>query len=309
MATEEALNYARSQLVYEVAANYFELIGFDMRQSVYNRYITSLNSSLELTRELVAEGFETSLASEQFEAKILALEGEILRGKHEISVKERALATLLGVLPIEILRMNFETANAQIYPEQTGIPAQIIQYRPDIRDAELQLYASKLDIAVARAAFFPSIVIGGSGGYNSFDLSKWFKTPASLAFDFAAGLTAPIFRQREIRSLWENAKSEQRIALKYFHQQVIIAYSEVLDVLSEIETTEKMKQLKNREVAIYQHSQESATELFKLDFASYLEVLSVMEKSLEAELDFIRLSTSHALTHILLYRSLGGGSR
>ena len=308
MATGEALNFARSNLICEVATIYFELIGLDMRQAVFNRYIELLKSSLNLTNKLVEEGFETTLASEQFETKILALEVEILREKNEISVKERALAVLLGILPVEINRTDFEKANAVNYPEQTGIPAQLIMYRPDIREAEFQLYAAKLDVAASRAAFFPSIVIGGSGGYNSFELSKMLTTPSSLVFDFAAGLTAPIFRQGEIRAFWENAKSEQRIALKNYHQQVITAYVEVLDVLSEIETTENMKQLKIREVALYQNSQKSATELFKLDFASYLEVLSVMEKSLEAELEFVRLSTAHALTHILLYRSLGGGS-
>jgi len=307
MATEEALHYARSQLICEVAVIYFELIGLDMRQSIFSRYIESLNVSLELTRELVAQGFETSLASEQFEAKILSLKTVILWEKHEISVKERALSVLLGGLPMEIVRMDFEHANALYYPEQTGIPAQIIRYRPDIREAEWQLAASKLDVAIARAAFFPSVVIGGGGEFNSFELSKWFKSPTSLVFDLVAGLTAPIFRQREIRTLWENARSEQRISLKNYHQQVITAYTEVLDVLSEIETTENMKQLKKQEVAIYQRSQESATELFKLDFASYLEVLSVMEKSLDAELEYARLSTAHALTHVLLYRSLGGG--
>jgi NodT family efflux transporter outer membrane factor (OMF) lipoprotein len=307
LASEEALNYARSLLICEVASIYFELIGLDMRQSIYNRYIETLSESLELTRELVIQGFETSLASEQFEAKILALKGIILWERHEIAVKERALALLLGGLPVEIVRMNFEEANALNYPENAGIPAQIIRYRPDIREAENQLFASKLDVAAARAAFFPSIVIGGSGGFNSFDLSKWFVAPASLVYDLATGLTAPVFRQREIRTLWENAQSEQRIALKNYHQQVITAYIEVLNILSEIETTENMKQLKTQEVALYHHSQESATELFKLDFASYLEVLSVMEKSLEAELEYAQLSTAHALTHILLYRSLGGG--
>jgi NodT family efflux transporter outer membrane factor (OMF) lipoprotein len=308
VASEEALNYARSQLICEIASIYYGLIGLDMRQNIYSRYIESLNASLELTRELVAEGFETTLASEQFETKILSLKGLILWEKHEISVKERALAVLLGGLPMDFARIDFEQANAMNYPEQTGVPAQIIRYRPDIREAELQLVASKLDVAAAHAAFFPSVVIGGGGEYNSFELSKWFKTPASLVYDFTAGLTAPVFRQREIRTLWENAKSEQRIALKNYHQQIITAYAELLDVLSEMETTENMKQLKKQEVAIYHHSQESATELFKLDFASYLEVLSVMEKSIEAELEYAQLSTAHALTHILLYRSLGGGS-
>jgi len=293
MATEEVLNYARSQLICELATIYYELIGLDMRQSIYDRYVASLSASLALTRELVAQGFETSLATEQFEAKILSVKGGMLREKHEISVRERALAVLLGSLPIEIVRMDYEKTNALNYPEQTGIPAQIIRYRPDIREAELQLYASKLDIAAAHAAFFPSIVIGGGGKFNSFDLSKWFKSPASLVYDFAAGITAPVFRQREIRTLWENAKSEQRIALKNYHQQVIAAYSEVLDVLSEIEMTGNMKQLKQQEVAIYQHSQESATELFKLDFASYLEVLSVMEASKQSRNMRIYLLHTH----------------
>jgi len=306
-ASEEALNYARSQLICEIACIYYSLIGLDMRQTVYSRYIESLNASLELTRELVAEGFETSLAVEQFEAKILSVKGEILSEKQEISVKEHALSVLLGGLPIEIVRIDFEQADALNYPEQTGIPAQIIRYRSDIREAENQLYASKLDVAAARTAFFPSVIIGGGSGYNSFDMSKWFKTPASLVYDFAAGLSAPIFRQREIRTIWEQAKSEQRIALKNYRQQVITAYTEVLDILYEIETTKNRRLLKQQEAAIYRHSQESATELFKLDFASYLEVLSVMEKSLEAELEYARLTTEYAMTHVLLYRAVGGG--
>jgi len=307
MASEEALNYVRSQLVCEVASLYYELIGLDMRQTIFTRYIESLTASLELIRELVIQGFETSLASEQFEAKILSLQGVILWEKHEISVKERALAVLLGSLPMHITRMDFEQANALYYPEQTGIPAQIIRFRPDIRAAENQLAASKFDVAAARAAFFPSIVIGGGSGFNGFEIIRDFINPISFAYNFGFGLAAPIFRQREIRTLWENAKSEQRIALYNYHQQVITAYTEVLDVLSEIQTTENMRQLKKQEVAISHHSQESATELFKLDFASYLEVLSVMDKSIESELEYAQLSTAHALTHILLYRSLGGG--
>ena len=307
LASEEALNYVRSLLVCEVAAIYFELIGFDMRQTIYSRYMESLTASLALTRELVEQGFESSLASEQFEAKILSLKSMMLWEKHDASVKECTLAVLLGGLPAKIARMDFEKANSMNYPEHTGIPAQLIRFRPDIREAELQLYAAKLDVIVARAAFFPSVIIGGGGEYNSFELSKWFKTPASFVYDLAAGLTAPIFRQREIRVLWENAKSEQRIALKNYHQQVITSYAEVLNVLSEIETTKNMKQLKKQEVDILHHSQESALELFKLDFVSYLEVLSIMEKSLDAEIDYTQLSTAHALTHILLFRSLGGG--
>jgi len=308
LITEEALNYARIRLVSEIASIYYELIGLDKRQSIYNRYIESLTASLELTRELVTQGFETSLASEQFEAKILSIQGTILWEKHEIIIKEHALAVLLCCLPFDVARMDFVQANALNYPEQTGIPVQLIRHRPDIREAENQLLASKLDVAAARAAFFPSIIIGGGSGLNGFEFLKNFFNPISFAYNLTAGLTAPLFHRGEIRMLWEKAKSEQRISLKNYHQQVITAYSEVLDVLSEIETTEKMKQLKKKEVDIYHHSQESATELFKLDFASYLEVISVMEKSLEAELEYAHLSTAHALIHILLYRSLGGGS-
>lgn len=128
--------------------------------------------------------------------------------------------------------MSFETACSYEFPTDAGIPSQLLQYRPDIKAAELELLASKSDVSAARKAFFPSIVIGGNGGFNAFDLDKWFTAPASLVYNLGAGITAPIFKQNTIRALWNDAKSQQRIALLGYHDTVLKAYEEVLNLIT-----------------------------------------------------------------------------
>ena len=81
------------------------------------------------------------------------------------------------------------------------------KYRPDIKAVRTGILASKSDVSAARKAFFPSIVIGGNGGFNAFDLDKWFTAPASLVYNLGAGITAPIFKQNTIRALWKYAKA------------------------------------------------------------------------------------------------------
>lgn len=82
----------------------------------------------------------------------------------------------------------------------------------------------------AKAAFYPSLVLGAGGGFNSFDLGKWFTAPASLVYDLAAGITAPVFQRNQIRSMWNEARASQRIALSQYHETALKAYTEVLDL-------------------------------------------------------------------------------
>lgn len=98
-------------------------------------------------------------------------------------------------------------------PLSEGIPANLLTLRPDVRSAEMGLIASKADVIAAKAAFYPSLVLGASGGFNAFDVGKWFHSPASLVYDLAAGITAPIFRRNEIRSMWNEAKGLPSVSL------------------------------------------------------------------------------------------------
>ena len=126
--------------------------------------------------------------------------------------------------------MSFEELRQIPFPLSDGVPANMLTLRPDVRAAEMELLASKADVMAAKAAFYPSLVLGAGGGFNSFDLGKWFTAPASLVYDLAAGITAPVFQRNQIRSMWNEARASQRIALSQYHETALKAYTEVLDL-------------------------------------------------------------------------------
>lgn len=307
MASVEAARFARSLLISELAINYYELIGLDRRKEVLNNALESARRSYELTRQLKNEGAETQLAVDQFYTRSLSLESKLLENDQLIGEKERAIASLLGVFPFEVRRMGFEELSRLPFPLSDGIPANLLSLRPDVRSAELELIASKADVISAKAAFYPSLVLGASGGFNAFSLDKWFRSPASLVYDLAAGITAPIFRRGEIRSMWESAKSSQRVALSQYHDTALRAYSEVVDLYCSSRTQNERILLKEEETLAHQRSVENANEMFSLSFIGFLEVLSAEERFLESELEHIEIVTDLCRKKILLYRALGGG--
>lgn len=308
MQSVEAMRLARTLLISEVGTHYFELIGLDKQRYVLREAILTARDAYNLTNELMKEGEVTRLSVDQFRSRRLKLEEMLLANEQQISEKERAIATLLGRLPFKVKRVSFETACSYEFPTDAGIPSQLLQYRPDIKAAELELLASKSDVSAARKAFFPSIVIEGNGGFNAFDLDKWFTAPASLVYNLGAGITAPIFKQNTIRALWNDAKSQQRIALLGYHDTVLKAYEEVLNLITASSQMHQRKKLKEEESRIHHRSIYNANEMFKVGFAGYLDVLSADERFLDCELERIALNVESCKLHIMLYRALGGGS-
>lgn len=294
-------------LVAEVATQYYDLVGLDKKRFILKEAIRKARDSYQLTNELMKEGEVSRLSVDQFRSRRLKLEEMLLDTEQRIGEVERALALLVGKLPFEILRSDFEEVCKMEFPSQTGIPAQWIHYRPDIKAAELELLASKSDVLAARKAFFPSLLIGGGAGFNAFNLKQWFNSPASLVYNLAAGITAPIFRKNEIRVLWSEAKSRQRIALLDYHQVVLQSYQEVVNLLAASCQIDKRRTLKEEESRIHHRSIYNANELFETGFAGYLDVLSADERYLECELERVELNITYCKVHAFLYRSLGGG--
>ena len=307
MASVEATRFAQSVLISELAVHYYELIGLDKCRDVLEEAHISSKRSYELTRQLKKEGAETQLAVDQFHARMLLIESKLLENDQLIGEKERAIACLLGVFPFEIKRMSFEELRQIPFPLSDGVPANMLTLRPDVRAAEMELLASKADVMAAKAAFYPSLVLGAGGGFNSFDVGKWFTAPASLVYDLAAGITAPIFQRNQIRSMWEEARASQRIALSQYHETALKAYTEVLDLYcAGLNQVERVR-LKEVETVAHQRSVTNANELFKLNYVGFLEVLSANERYLDSELERIDIITDLCRKKILLYRALGGG--
>lgn len=307
MASIEATRFSQSLLISDLAIQYYELIGLDKRKEVLQTALDGARYSYELTCQLKKEGIETQLAVDQFRAHVLSIENLLLENECAIGVKERSIACLLGVFPFKVRHISFEELQKLPVPLSEGIPANLLSLRPDVKAAEMKLIASKADVMVAKAAFYPSLTIGGSGGFNAFDIGKWFQTPASLVYDLAAGITAPIFRRNEIRAMWHEAKSSQRIALSQYHETALKAYMEVIDLYCTNQIEMKRVRLKELETSAHVRSVANANKLFKLNYTGFLEVLSAEERYLYNELERIELLVNLRRQNILLYRALGGG--
>ena len=307
LASQEAARLAQTLLVSEVATCYFELVGLDRQREVLEMALKEAQRSYELTFQLKQEGEETQLAVDQFHARTLQLQGMLLETRQQTGEKERALCTLMGRFPTTVARCSYDSLETMRFPTQRGIPAQLLQQRPDIREAEMQLKAAAADVSAARKAFYPSLQIGGSGGFNAFDLSKWFVSPASMVYDLGLGLTAPLFDRARIRTLWQSARSEERIALLEYHQTALKAYEEVCNLIAASELTLSRQELKKQESLVHRRSMSHANDLFKLSFIGFLEVLSADERYLNCELERIALCTENGILQARLYRALGGG--
>ena len=308
MRSVEATRLAQTLLVCEVANTYYKLVGLDKKAYVLHMAIEKTRESQNLAEVLMNEGEESRLSVDQFRSRRLKLEDMLLEAEQEIAETERSFAVLLGKYPFHIERSSFETVSSFGFPVEVGIPTQILRNRPDVVAAELELLATKSDLSAARKTFFPSLVIGGSGGWDAFSLNKWFTSPASMVYNLAAGLTAPIFKRNEVRALWEESKANQRMALLDYHQTVLQSYVEVVDLISASEQMSLRKELKAEESRIHHRSIYNANKLFKAGFAGYLDVLSADERYLDCELERIDLNVAYCKLHTMLYRSLGGGS-
>jgi outer membrane protein TolC len=189
----------------------------------------------------------------------------------------------------------------------TGIPAQLLANRPDIKQAELELTAAKLDVKVARAEFYPSLGISAGVGFNAFKPSYLFKTPESLLYSLAGDIAAPLINKNAIRAEFNNANARQLQALYNYERTILNAYVEVSTQLSNISNLEKSYDLKSKQVDALTRSIDISNDLFKSARADYLEVLMTQRDALDSKLELVETKKSQLNAVVNIYRGLGGG--
>jgi HAE1 family hydrophobic/amphiphilic exporter-1 len=307
LASEEFSKSVRTWLVSEVATNYYELLAIDAEIQVLNENIRLQDLALQLIIELKEGGRANQLAIDQFEALVLNSKSQLEGKLRDQKSLEYALTRLAGRVEVDLSRTNLDNAVDTPRVMEIGIPAQLIQLRPDVKEAELNLQATKFDVSAAKAAFYPSINLFGMAGFNAFEFSKLFFNPASTMYQLGAGLTAPIFNRRQVQTEFEIAKADQKIALLDYEKRTLNAYLEVLDLVNQIATYENQLKLKENEVIVLQRSIENSNTLFSVGYANYLEVITAQTRALESAIELADLKASRLQTHVQLYRALGGG--
>ena len=227
--------------------------------------------------------------------------------KQQITEEENRINFLLGRIPQPIQRASAGFMDTKLKMMQAGIPTQLLQNRPDIRKAELELAAADLNIAVAKANFYPSFAIRAGVGFQAFNPKYLLSTPESLMFSLAGDMMAPLVNRNAITAVYKNANATQIQAAYDYEKTIINAYAEVSNQVSNIDNLEKNYQLKSAQVDAMTQSVDVANQLFKAARADYLEVLLTQREALEAKTELIETKQKQISAMVNLYKSLGGG--
>lgn len=307
LSTVEGKNFVLSNLIEEVADDYYELLALDNQLDIIQQYIKLQQKALEISRIQKEAAAATELAVKKFEAELAKSKAAEYTIRQQITEKENEINALLGRYPQPIVRTKesfMSTIPQTIY---TGIPSQLLANRPDIKQAELELKASKLDVEAARKEFYPSLEISATLGLEAFKPSYLVKMPESIAYNLVGELAGPLINKSAIKANFQTADAKQVQALYEYDKTILNAYLDVANLMSKIKNIDQYYQLKSQETKALDQSIDIANQLFRNSRADYLEVLLNQRDALDAKMDLIEAKQKQLSTVVDIYKGLGGG--
>ncbi len=306
LATEEGRKALMVTLVGDIASTYFYLRELDLSLEIATRTVKLNDETVDYYAKRLQGGVSNRLEVNQAKANRALTAATIPDIERQIVIAENALSVLLGRPPSAIARWK-PIAENEVPPQvPSGLPAQLLERRPDVLQAEQLLVAANANIGVARALFYPTISLTGSLGTVSSSLSD-FMSGDSAVWSFGAGLFQPIFSGGRIRQNYEAAKARYDQALAQYQRSALNAYREVADALITIQKlAERRKEIEYGVEALRDAVQLSRSR-YDAGLSSYLEVLIADQQLFAQEIQLAQVRGSQLRAVTQLYRALGGG--
>ena len=304
----EGRNFVITNLVGEVANTYYELLSLDSELKYVKQTIALQKNALEIIRVQKQAAMVTELAVKQFEAEVFNSQSLQYDIQQQITESENKLNFLLGRYPQPIVRDTTASFTDQLpILVKAGIPSQLLRNRPDIKQAELELFAAKCDVKVAQAEFYPSFGISGGVGFNAFKTAYLFTSPESIIYSIAGDLTAPLINRTAIKAEFNKAKAYQLEAMYDYQKAILNGYVEVSNEMSNINNLQQAYDQKSKAVDALTKAIDISSDLFKSGRANYFEVLMTQREALDSKLELIE-AKKHQLNAVTnIYKALGGG--
>lgn len=309
LATQEGRHFAVTHLVGELGNSYYELVALDAQLEVLKQNIEIQRSALLVVRLQKEAARVTELAVKRFEAEVLKNQSRQYAIQQQIIEVENRINFLVGRFPQPVERSTGRFADILPPVVHVGIPSQLLENRPDVKQAQLALAAAELDFRVAKAGFYPSLGISATIGIQSFDFLKLVSFPASLVYGLAADIMAPLINRRAITASYFSANSKQMQAVLQFERAILAGFIEVVKLLAAIDNLEKSYNLQSQQVLKLAQSVEISNKLFASARADYMEVLLTRRDALEAQMELIENKKRQMNAAVALYQALGGGWR
>src|SRR5690606_3696100 len=306
LATVEGKNFMVTNLIAEIANSYYELLALDNQLALVNQNIDIQSNALNIVKLQKESARVTELAVKRFEAQLLHTKSIQFDLKQQIVETENRINFLVGRFPQPVARDHQNFINLVPETIYAGIPSQLLENRPDVKQAEFELAAAKLDVKVAKARFYPSLGISAGIGFQAFDPAYLVKTPESLLYSLAGDIAAPLINRNAIKATYYSANSKQLQAVFNYEKTILNAYIEVANQLSNINNLKESYDLKSREVDALTQSINISNDLFTSARADYMEVLMTQRDALESKFDLIETKKAQMNAMVNIYKALGG---
>ena len=308
LATEFARDITRITVIANVATAYFTLRTLDRQLAVTQRTVATREKFLELTRAQFNRGVVSGLDVNRAEANLALARGNVPDLQRQIAQAENALQILLGENPASILRA--PPTEARFFPlppdVPVGLPAALLERRPDLRQAETNLIGANARLKSVKASLFPTISLTGELGSKSAALTDLFTGPAKT-WMFGLGLLQPIIDpNRNVYQVDIYSAREKQVMLQY-QQSVAQAFREVSDALAARQGYAEFMRAQEDQVAALRAASERVLKRYNIGFSSYFEVIDADTALFTAELQLAQAYQNTLISLVQLYKALGGG--
>jgi multidrug efflux system outer membrane protein len=305
LATDAAKQAVQTQLIADIANNYFLLLSYDKSLEITQQTLEARVKNVETIKALKEGAIVTGAAVVQSEANRYAAEVLIPDIKQNIRETENALNILLGQAPGPIER---GVLGEQQTPDNLaiGLPSQLLQNRPDVRQAEFNFRVAFENTNLARTYFYPSLTLTASGGFSNLELKNFFDN--SIFYSIIGGLTQPLFNQGLNKARLTTAQSQQLQALNSFQQSLLIAGQEVSNAMYSYQMAVEKEDSREKQIESLVKAVDFTQQLLEYSSATnYTDVLTSEQNLLSAQLNGINDNLQKLQALVDLYRALGGG--
>ena len=301
LASEAGQRAIKSQLVADVAENYYLLLALDYKLSVMQQYISLQKDAVRIAQIQKEADAETQLAVEKFEAELAKAQADEFLLRQSIVETENNLNLLLGRFPQTIQRTKVDFLQLPMPTTAHSLSTQLLLQRPDVIQAEHQLKAAKWDVETARKEFLPSFNISAAIGLNAFNPKYLFKLPESLVFNALGGLTAPLINKKAIQANFAQADALQIEALYNYDKTLLTAFIETSTLQSKISNIKLLQQFKQKQSDALIRAVSAAQKLYLNNRATYLEVIDSERGQLDCKMELIDAKSQQLSTLIEMY--------
>lgn len=306
LASEWGRRAVLTSVISSVASSYFQLRELDLALQISKSTLASRQDSLRLTNVLAKNGSASALDVRQSEELVYTAAETIPDLERQIAQQENALSILLGENPGTIPRGGALTEQPNPPTVPAGLPSELLERRPDIREAEETLIAANAEIGVAKAAYFPDISLTGTAGFESYSVTKLFNASSGL-WNTAGTLTQPVFEAGSLHAGTRLAEAQEQQLLLTYKQTIQDAFRQVSDALVAYQKDREFREQQELLTSAAQEADRLSNALYQHGGASYLQVLTSETNYFAAELNLAQAQLNERLSLVQLYNALGGG--